>query len=263
MINRAAEVYREEGLNQLVGKSIGALQRYTALTYWRSRGSRTFEIDDVTATFTTKGRAARSLQIFDDGEREMVQDLLSNVEKDDVFWDVGAHIGFHSCFAGQRVNRVEAFEPASVAAERCRKHVAANDVDASVHECALWHTNETLTLDSESAATGEGGSITVPARTGDDLVGDEIPQPNVVKIDVEGAEPRVIDGMEETLIDDECRLVYCEVHRPAETRPSVQDHGATIKEFLDSLSDLGFTVETIMDRGLDLHVKARSNSSSH
>ncbi|MFP8957198.1 FkbM family methyltransferase [Natrialbaceae archaeon A-CW3] len=250
------EVYREEGANQLVSKSVGALQRYTTMAYWHGRGSRTFEIADETATFTTDGRAARSLQIFDEGEREMVRDLISNVDDDDVFWDIGAHIGFHSCLVGQRANRVEAFEPASVAAERCRKHVEVNDVDASVHECALWDTNEKLTLDSDSAATGEDGAITVPARKGDDLAGDETPQPNIVKIDVEGAEPRVIDGMEETLTDDQCRLVYCEVHRPAETRPSVEDHGATVEEFLDSLADLGFAVETVLDRGLDLHVKA-------
>ena len=258
MLHRAAEVFREEGANQLATKSLRALRRKTALTYWHTRGSRTFEIQDVTASFATDGRAARSLQIFDSGEREMVRDLIANVNEDDVFWDVGADLGFHSSLVGQCTNRVEAFEPRSIAAERARRHIAMNDVEASVHECALWDTNETLTPDSQSTATGGEGLATAPARRGDDLVDEGTPQPNVVKIDVEGAEPRVIEGMQETLTNDQCRLVYCEVHRPADTRSSVRDHGATVEEFLRSLSDLGFTVETIKDRGLDLHVKARS-----
>ncbi|ELZ16766.1 FkbM family methyltransferase [Haloterrigena salina JCM 13891] len=245
-------------MNRLLVKSVRAIRRYTSLAYWRGRGSRTFEIEGVTATFTTEGHAARSLQIFDEGEREMVRDMVSNVDDDDVFWDIGGHLGFHSCLVGQCTDRVETFEPTSVAADRARKHAATNDVDAAVHEYALWDANETLTLEPDSVATGGEGPVTVPARKGDDLVDDELPQPNVVKIDVEGAEPRVVDGMRETLADDQCRLVYCEVHRPAETRPSVEDHGATVEEFLDSLRDLGFTVETIMDRGLDLHVKAHA-----
>lgn len=258
-IGRAAEVYRNEGGKQLSAKALRSLRRRAALTYWRARGKRTFEIDGAQATFSTRGRAARSLRIFDRGEREMARDLLSELDEDDVFWDIGAHIGFHSCLGGQRAAEVNAFEPTPNAAERATDHLATNGVEASVHKCALWDTNETLTLDHQSAATGGSGSVTVSARRGDDIASDGVSPPNVVKIDVEGAEPRVVDGMAETLADEECRAVYCEVHRPAETRPSVVDHGSSVDEFCQSLRELGFTVETIADRGLDLHIKAHRN----
>ncbi|AHG01092.1 hypothetical protein HALLA_16225 [Halostagnicola larsenii XH-48] len=253
-INRAVDIYRDDGITALSIKALRSLRGRATLAYWRFRGSRTFEFDGVEATFDTQGRAARSLQIFDSGERKMVRDLLSELEEDDVFWDIGAHIGFHSSFAGQRARRVEAFEPTPGTARQAGKHLERNGVDATVHEYAMWDADETLTLDPDSAAT-DGESVTVPAHRGDTLVDDGLAQPNVVKIDVEGAEPRVVDGMAETLADDRCRTVYCEIHRPAETRPSVEDHGSSVEQFLESLRDLGFTVETIEDRGLDLHVK--------
>lgn len=253
-IHRAVNIYRDDGIATLSAKALRSLRRRAAMTYWRVRKSRTFEIGGVEATFGTRGRAARSLRIFDSGERTMVQDLLSELEEDDVFWDIGAHIGFHSSLAGQRAQRVEAFEPTPHTVQQGRTNLERNEVDGTIHECAMWDANDTLTLDPDSSATG-GGAITVPARTGDSLVDEGLPQPNVVKIDVEGAEPRVIDGMADTLRDDRCRIVYCEVHRPADTRPSVEDHGSSVEEFLESLGNLGFTVETLADRGPDFHIK--------
>ncbi|SFS46876.1 FkbM family methyltransferase [Halostagnicola kamekurae] len=254
-IHRAVDTYRNDGLAALSATAFRSLRRRAATAYWRARKSRTFEIDGVEATFDTRGRAARSLRIFDRGERIMVRDLLSELEASDVFWDVGAHIGFHSSLAGQRARRVEAFEPTPHTVRQGRANLERNEVDGQVHECAVWDADETLTLDPDSSATG-GGAISVPARTGDGLVDEGLPQPTVAKIDVEGAEPRVVDGMAETLADDRCRIVYCEVHRPADTRPSVEDHGSSVDGFLESFRDLGFAVETLADRGPDFHVKA-------
>lgn len=255
---RAVGIYRDKGAIQLTRKALRSLRRRGSLLYWHSRGTRTFEIDGVEATFVTRGNVARSLQIFDEGEREMVRDLLRELRDDDVFWDVGAHIGFHSCFAAQRADRVEAFEPVPLSTKRLRENARKNGVDIGVHECALWDSNETLTLDDESASTGETGAITVPARRGDEFATDVSP-PTVVKIDVEGAEPRVVEGMKDLLSADRCRVVYCEVHRPADGRSSITDHGSSAEEFLESLADLGFSVDVIEDRGLDFHVKATSD----
>ncbi|WP_050050311.1 FkbM family methyltransferase [Halostagnicola sp. A56] len=254
-IQRAVDIYRNEGAATLSTKALRSLRRRAAMAYWRARKSRTFEIAGVEATFDTRGRAARSLRIFDSGERIMVRDLVSELEESDVFWDVGAHIGFHSSLAGQRAQRVEAFEPTPHTVRQGRANLERNEVDGQMHECAMWDADETLTLDPDSSATG-GGAISVPARRGDSLVDEGLPRPNVVKIDVEGAEPRVVDGMAETLADDGCRTVYCEVHRPADTRPSVEDHGSSVEGFLDSLRDLGFALETLADRGPDFHIKA-------
>ena len=39
-----------------------------------------------------------------------------------------------------------------------------------------------------------------------------ISAPNIIKIDVQGAEKRIIDGFRSTLSNKNCRIVYCEVH---------------------------------------------------
>jgi len=85
------------------------------------------------------------------------------------------------------------------------------------------------------------------------------PEPNVVKIDVEGAEPLVIDGLEDALSFETCRLVYCEVHLPGvDKRPSIKDFGATTDELRDRFEELGFTVEILGDRsGDELFFKAQ------
>ena len=50
------------------------------------------------------------------------------------------------------------------------------------------------------------------ARADDVLSAAGLPQPNVMKIDVEGAERDVVDGMEAILAAPALRLVYIEIH---------------------------------------------------
>ncbi len=54
-------------------------------------------------------------------------------------------------------------------------------------------------------------TLQVPIHRGDSLEA-EIIRPTVVKIDVEGAELDVIQGMALALSRPECRAVFCEVH---------------------------------------------------
>jgi hypothetical protein len=61
----------------------------------------------------------------------------------------------------------------------------------------------------------------------------------VIKIDVEGGERAVLDGLRGTLADS-CRLVYCEVHAGALADRDVEP-GAIDR----LLRDRGFTVETV------------------
>ena len=82
-----------------------------------------------------------------------------------------------------------------------------------------------------AASIGSPGIHGERVRTerGDGSVRDgAIPAPTVVKIDVEGAEPLVLDGMRRTLADDRCRLVYCEEHHPHPNRPPSADFGASL-----------------------------------
>lgn len=55
-------------------------------------------------------------------------------------------------------------------------------------------------------------TIEVRTITGDEFANQRDEIPNVVKIDVEGHELSVLDGMTEILSLSECYLVVCEIH---------------------------------------------------
>ena len=81
----------------------------------------------------------------------------------------------------------------------------------------------------------------------------------MVKIDVEGAAPLVISGMEQTLSSPECRVVYCEAHFPSnasDSRPSSGDFGLYPNQLRRRFDELGFSTAVIDRREADFFIKA-------
>lgn len=198
-------------------------------------------------------------------EEDVLADLLREVSSDDVFYDIGANIGVYSCFVGQHVDRVIAVEPHGRTATRLRENLAGNDLDAEVYEYALADSTDSVPLShprrSPSAlGTGEFSLVSyensisaerVDVISGDELIRREhLPAPTVVKIDVEGAELRTLDGLRETL--PSCRIAYVEVHH---------DHVA-IEDVLSELASLGLRAEVFRNRGNTSFVKATDDGSS-
>lgn len=146
--------------------------------------------------------------------------LARDLREGDVFWDVGANIGLYACVAlvASRVGVVHAFEPAGFVAERLRRNVAFNDADGgawgrgAVHELAL-SSDEGVVRFYERRAFGSGVHSMIgahgPLRSGRDRAVRRVravtaesvvrrygvSRPTVVKIDVEGAEGRVLAGL--------------------------------------------------------------------
>lgn len=195
--------------------------------------------------------------VSDPPEEAVVADVLSSLRPDDVFYDVGANIGVYSCLAASVVEtEVLAFEPEPRNAARLRENARLNDADVDVYEVALSEANETrefgvMYFDGahQTGPAGhsfvQGGSdvaetISVESVIGDDFIEErDLPKPTVMKIDVEGAEWGVLSGLESTLSDPGCRLVYCELHRGR-----LEAQGRSVEDVEDELSRLGFDVET-------------------
>ncbi|HEU4935072.1 MAG TPA: FkbM family methyltransferase [Vicinamibacterales bacterium] len=143
-----------------------------------------------------------------------------------IVWDVGAHIGFHTLGFAALVGpagRVVGFEPNPSNCERLQLNLEKNpDLAAriEIHRCALSDREGdcvfALSHDIDSGASSmsflEGTAssvdpatsarwdrIVVPVRTADAFGRDRLPRPNVVKIDVEGAELLVLRGAAETM----------------------------------------------------------------
>jgi FkbM family methyltransferase len=186
-------------------------------------------------------------------ERPILGHLVSNLRSDDVFYDVGANLGLYSCIAADVVTGpVVAFEPHPDNADRLGDNADLNGADVSTFRCALadsaGEAELTLALDTVGSAghtlvsdwTSGHGSIAVPKVRGDDHIArEDLPRPTVLKIDVEGAERAVLDGLETTLSRPDCRLVYCETHAErletqgssvADVRATLESHGFSLAE---------------------------------
>jgi hypothetical protein len=94
----------------------------------------------------------------------------------------------------------------------------------------------------ESALVG-GGTAVVP-------LSDHIPDRRV-------REPLVIQGLKQTLANDQCRILYCEIPLPTDHRPPINDYGESKESIISMSAELGFNIEYREKRGTEIHIIAR------
>jgi FkbM family methyltransferase len=175
-------------------------------------------------------------------ERPIIDRFVADLEPDDVVWDVGANVGVYACLAGDIADRVVAFEPYAPTAEILRGNLLGNGIDGHVLSIALGAEYDQVGLDLERSEVGTQTPTVGPRKDESQPVvqkpGDAIARiestPTVVKIDVEGAEAAVLEGMTETL--QQCRLVYCESHGAGDVRAQLERLGFDV-EIMDDASE--------------------------
>ena len=77
---------------------------------------------------------------------------------------------------------------------------------------------------------------------------EHLPFPNAVKIDVEGYEYLVVQGLKETLSHRSCRLLCCEVH------PSRLPVGVRLEQVIEVIEACGFSRIEKFERGTEVHL---------
>lgn len=93
-------------------------------------------------------------------ELPVLRDMLEAVQSDDVFFNVGAHIGIYSCLVGQKLSdgQVVAFEPYPPNRSRLEHHIHVNRIPGSVQPYALAAAIDGLLADPDArAAMAERG----------------------------------------------------------------------------------------------------------
>ncbi len=155
-------------------------------------------------------------------ELEMRRLFEATITPGSVVFDVGAHAGLYALLASVLVGpagSVVAFEPLPRNLRYLREHLRINRIsNVRVIEAAVSaRTGTTLFAegpDSFSGRIDEDGVLRVPLVGLDDMIlRGEIPAPDYIKIDAEGAERLVLDGARATLAAAHPTL-FLSVHTP-------------------------------------------------
>jgi FkbM family methyltransferase len=176
--------------------------------------------------------------------------LASTLEEGQVFLDIGANIGFYSLFAARKVGpsgRVFSFEPDPMTFESLDRSVRRNGfgwvtrlnmaLSDREGEMPFFTVSDgsahSLVPEIERRADRYSGQVPVRVTRLDDLTREgtlDVPRIDLVKIDVEGEEPRTVAGMKATLEKFAFPRVWAEVRGPRgstrapNTYPAVAGH---------------------------------------
>ncbi len=142
-----------------------------------------------------------------------------------VFWDIGSNLGLHAVAAKvvSPTTTVCAFEPVAELHDCIRNHAQLNGVELESHVIALAAATADSILHTPVGGTsgraslhpvcGVPDTVAVPVSCvrADDLIrAGRAPGPTVIKLDVEGAEPEVLDGFGDYLREPRLRAIVFE-----------------------------------------------------
>lgn len=155
------------------------------------------------------------------GETRFLLDVLSRLLKPgDVFWDVGANVGWIAAHLTQerfQLASIQCFEP-NPAAYKPLQSLFRNHRLVRIHPFGLGDQNGSAELRLYPGETGRASlkehvsgevKASVVLRRGDDSQEElSLPLPNAIKIDVEGFEPQVLRGMTHTIAKSRPAIVF-------------------------------------------------------
>jgi FkbM family methyltransferase len=162
-------------------------------------------------------------QVQDKYEAYYDDQLSALIYPGDCIWDIGANVGHYTRQFSERVGptgRVVAFEPSPINFGQLATHCAALS-NVSLFQVGLGNQDFLANFAQGSDDLGATshvtdsphGSTVVNIRAGDSLIThNDAPLPDIIKIDVEGFEWEVLNGMSAILKNSKLRAIGIEVH---------------------------------------------------
>lgn len=156
---------------------------------------------------------------------------IESFDKDDIFFDIGANIGLYSCYAAQKGIRTFSFEPSVFNLEILAKNININKLNnlVTIIPIALSNKNIISNLNIQSLENGGSHSTFSEKYSYDGKSFDiklyyqtlgitldkfveiyKVPQPNHIKIDVDGIEHLILEGSLKVLKN--CRSINIEIN---------------------------------------------------
>ena len=144
------------------------------------------------------------------------------VESGDIVFDVGCFDGKTALFfANLGAGQVHTFEPDAANAAASARAIGESEFSDNIvlHRFGFWSAEGTLSFSvdplyqSQNRISG-GGVDLISVRTIDSFVGETNLVPDLIKMDIEGAERAAIEGARETLVNCRPKLQISVYHEP-------------------------------------------------
>ena len=154
----------------------------------------------------------RQMYLYDIYEKNTVRHILKFAKPTDLFVDIGANIGAYSIIMANQLRngRVISFEPNKRAASFLQENIELNGIrNMTIEPFGLSDKNETAIMYSYTAGMTTASfnkgfdsplKEEIPLITLDDYCEqNQIGQIDIMKIDVEGHEPKVLEGAKDII----------------------------------------------------------------
>lgn len=202
------------------------------------------------------------------GEKEYTIDLIGNLNESDVFYDIGSSVGLVSVTAASilKKGKVVSFEPDPENILRLKTNYSINNLSNYILKpLAVGDSKSRLQLFTQGSngyspslkpVNGIERTIEVEVNSIDNLIGrNEIPYPDVIKIDIEGAELMALKGMTALLSSDKRpRLIFLELHPTF-----LPSFGCSVQDVFDFLATFNYSIAENVQRDEQILCKLISN----
>lgn len=148
-------------------------------------------------------------------EKEVILTWEAFLQDDSIVLDIGANTGYYSLIAARKAKQVYAFEPSPLMRQQLQQNIALNAIqnisvepyaasDESGSATLYLSTNDNSGMTGMQPAENFSGTTEIVKTISIDewLTTKGSPKIHMIKIDVEGAEMKVLKGMEELLKRD-------------------------------------------------------------
>lgn len=222
----------------------------------------------------SRGRGERGLHTWGWHEPLFTRAIMEELKKGMTVIDIGANIGYYALLEAKSIGnegKVYAIEPEPVNFESLKGNIALNKYsNIETYLLAIGNSNGKKTLYQSASpnlhnllGTPEGsgskspyiGTIDVQTMTLDEFLKDKKP-PDFIRMDVEGYEYYVVEGMKNTLNTNRNMKIFIELHSA-----TMKMAGLKLEVMMTTLSNAGFRPKYFIRRTLQ-HPWQNPNSGS-
>jgi FkbM family methyltransferase len=182
-------------------------------------------------------------------ESKFDQVMKQNILPGDYIFDIGANVGYYTAQFSEWVGttgKVFAFEPVPESAKKLKNNINVIEMaigsDKLIAKMALNEDPTSPTNRIVDYIDSQDEMISVEIQSVDNLIQAGYPCPNCMKIDVEGFEYEVFQGLSNTLKKPDLKHIFVEVHFGILAQRGLTDTPSQI-DFL--LKENGFLIKWV------------------